>query len=172
MEKYEFFRPMSNGDFSRRVEEVYVCLTEYLATELSEGRHLQYAKVFLSDIQNQEPVFKSSDLYKKVLSAKPLTIIEQPPADGSKITVLVKTSSSLADFVSGIIKSSGLPSAVFVPIIKCVGIAVLTKLVCNLCKDAGQNGTSSAVEYLGSAAMVYTAMPLLGTLLKTLEGLT
>ena len=80
--------------------------------------------------------------------------------------------SSLADFVSGIIKSSGLPSAVFVPIIKCVGIAVLTKLVCNLCKDAGQNGTSSAVEYLGSAAMVYTAMPLLGTLLKTLEGLT
>lgn len=99
MEKYEFFRPMSNGDFSRRVEDVYVCLTEYLATELSEGRHLQYAKVFLSDIQNQEPVFKSSDLYKKVLSAKPLTIIEQPPADGSKITVLVKTSSSLADFV-------------------------------------------------------------------------
>ena len=77
--------------------------------------------------------------------------------------------SSLADFVSGIIKSSGLPSAVFVPIIKCVGIAVLTNLVCNLCKDAGQNGTSSAVEYLGSAAMVYTAMPLLGTLLKTLE---
>ncbi len=79
---------------------------------------------------------------------------------------------SLADFVSGIIKDSGLPSEVFVPIIKCVGIAVLTKLVCNLCKDAGQNGTSSAVEYLGSAAMVYTAMPLLGTLLKTLEGLT
>ena len=80
--------------------------------------------------------------------------------------------SQLADFVSGIIKSSGLPSAIFVPIIKCVGIAVLTKLVCNLCKDAGQNGTSSAVEYLGSAAMVYAAMPLLGTLLKTLEGLT
>ena len=80
--------------------------------------------------------------------------------------------SQLADFVSGIIKSSGLPSAIFVPIIKCVGIAVLTKLVCNLCRDAGQNGTSSAVEYLGSAAMVYAAMPLLQTLLKTLEGLT
>ena len=80
--------------------------------------------------------------------------------------------SSLADFVSGIIKDSGLPSAIFVPIIKCVGIAVLTKLICNLCKDAGQNGTSSAVEYLGSVAMVYTAMPLLQTLLKTLEGLT
>ena len=80
--------------------------------------------------------------------------------------------SSLADFVSGIIKSSGLPSAVFVPIIKCVGIAVLTKLVCNLCKDAGQIGTSSAVEYLGSAAMAYNATPLLVTLLKTLEGLT
>ena len=80
--------------------------------------------------------------------------------------------SSLADFISGIIKNSGLPYALFVPIIKCVGISVLTKLVCNLCKDAGQNGTSSAVEYLGRAAMVYAAIPLLQTLLKTLEGLT
>lgn len=80
--------------------------------------------------------------------------------------------SSLADFVTDIIKKSGLPSEIFIPIIKCVGIAVLTKLVCNLCKDAGQNGTSSAVEYLGSATMVYTAMPLLRTLLKTLEEIT
>ena len=68
--------------------------------------------------------------------------------------------------------SSGLPYALFVTIIKCVGISFISKLVCNLCKDAGQNGTSSAVEYLGSAAMVYAAIPLLQTLLKTLEGLT
>lgn len=80
--------------------------------------------------------------------------------------------SPLAKLVSEVIRDSGLPSAIFAPIIKCVGIAVLTKLICNLCKDAGQNGTSSAVEYLGNAAAIYTAMPLLQTLLKTLERLT
>lgn len=80
--------------------------------------------------------------------------------------------SSLVDFISEVIKNSGLPAAVFVPVIKCVGIAVLTKLICGLCKDAGQSGTSAAVEYLGGAAAVFTALPLLQTLLKTLEGLT
>lgn len=79
---------------------------------------------------------------------------------------------SLSDFVSGVIKNSGLPAAVFIPVIKCVGIAVLTKLVCGLCKDAGQSSVSTAVEYLGSAAAVFTALPLIQTLLKTLEGLT
>ena len=80
--------------------------------------------------------------------------------------------SALADFAADVIDSSGISPAVFVPVIKCVGIAVLTKLVCSLCKDAGQNAASSAVEYLGSAAAVFTALPLLQTLLKTLEGLT
>lgn len=80
--------------------------------------------------------------------------------------------SNLADFAADVIDSSGISPSVFVPVIKCVGIAVLTKLVCSLCKDAGQNAASTAVEYLGSAAAVFTALPLLQTLLKTLEGLT
>lgn len=80
--------------------------------------------------------------------------------------------SSLSDFVSQIIKNAGLPAAVFAPVVKCVGIAILTKLICSLCKDAGQSSVSAAVENLGSAAAVFTALPLIQTLLKTLEGLT
>lgn len=80
--------------------------------------------------------------------------------------------SSFGEFVSDVIKQSGLPASVFSPIIKCVIIAVITKLICSLCKDAGQNGTSAAIEYLGSAAAVLTALPLLQMLLKTLERMT
>ena len=78
----------------------------------------------------------------------------------------------IADFVNEVLDNSGLPSAVFIPVIKCVGIAIITKLISDLCKDAGQNGTSTAIDYLGSAAAVYTALPLMQTMLKTLEELT
>lgn len=77
----------------------------------------------------------------------------------------------LADFISDVIDGSGLSSAVFMPVIKCVGIAMITKITCELCRDAGQAAVSSAVEYLGCIVAVYTALPLMQSLMKTLEGL-
>lgn len=79
--------------------------------------------------------------------------------------------SVISDFVISVMDKSALPSAVYVPVIKCAGIAVITKLISNLCKDAGQSGASAAVEYLGSTAAVFTALPLTETMLKTLEEL-
>lgn len=77
----------------------------------------------------------------------------------------------IVDFINSVMDKSALPTAVFLPVIKCVGIALITRLISNLCMDAGQNGTSAAIEYLGSAAAVFTALPLMQTMLKTLEGL-
>ena len=77
----------------------------------------------------------------------------------------------IVDFINSVMDKSKLPSAAFMPVIKCVGIALITRLISGLCKDAGQSGTSSAIEYLGSAAAVSTALPLLQTMLKALEGL-
>ncbi len=79
--------------------------------------------------------------------------------------------SDVVSFIDGIMDKSDLPTAVFLPVIKCVGIALITGLISNLCKDAGQNGTSAAIEYLGSAAAVFTALPLIQTMLKALEDL-
>ena len=79
--------------------------------------------------------------------------------------------SDIVAFIDGIMDKSELPSAVFLPVIKCVGIALITGLISNLCKDAGQNGTASAIEYLGSAAAVFTALPLMQTMLNALEDL-
>jgi len=78
----------------------------------------------------------------------------------------------LRDFVSELISDTGLSAAIFQPIIKCVGIAVVVKLVSGLCKDAGQSGAAMSVEYCGCAAALLVSMPLLRTMLELLEGLT
>lgn len=70
------------------------------------------------------------------------------------------------------IAKTSLSPAVFSPVFKCAGIAVTVKLVSGLCRDAGQSGTASAVETLGAAAAVFTALPLLRMMLDTLEKMT
>lgn len=80
--------------------------------------------------------------------------------------------SDIAEFMRELIELSGISSAVFLPIIKCMGIAVITKLSFELCKDAGQAGIASAVEYAGAVAAVYTALPLLKTTINLLVNFT
>lgn len=83
----------------------------------------------------------------------------------------VRLFESILELVRYTILQTGLSSALFLPIIKCVGIAVVVKVISGLCKDAGQSGIASALEMLGSAAALFTALPLIYSLLETIGGL-
>lgn len=73
---------------------------------------------------------------------------------------------SVFDVIHYAISRTGLSSAVFMPIVKCVGIAIVVNISASLCKDAGQSGIASAVDLLGAAAAVFTALPLIKSLLE------
>lgn len=73
---------------------------------------------------------------------------------------------SISDLIHYAISKSGLSSAIFLPIIKCVGIAIIVNISASLCKDAGQAGIASAVDILGAAAALFTALPLIKSLLE------
>ena len=47
------------------------------------------------------------------------------------------------------------------PMLRTVGLAVVTKLASSLCRDAGESGVASFLEVAGGAAAVMTALPLL-----------
>lgn len=92
MDKYIIFSPEKKGSFNDRLNFLYLKLGSYLDTEMMEKRTLQHCKVFLSDAQNQQEMLLTSLLYQEFLSQIHLTIVEQPPLNGSKISILVKTS--------------------------------------------------------------------------------
>lgn len=73
---------------------------------------------------------------------------------------------SISDLIRYAISKSGLSSAIFLPIIKCVGIAIIVNISASLCKDAGQAGIASAVDVLGAAVAVFTALPLIKSLIE------
>ena len=91
MDKYIIFSPETKGAFNDRLNFLYLKLGDYLDIEKLEHRSLQYCKVFLSDSQNQIKEFKESLLFQEILSHTNLTIVEQTPLSGSKVSLLVKT---------------------------------------------------------------------------------
>lgn len=66
---------------------------------------------------------------------------------------------------------AGLSPAVVAPVIKTVGIAILTHIAAQVCKDAGEGGIAAVTETAGSALALCTALPLLRAVLDTVEGL-
>ena len=61
---------------------------------------------------------------------------------------------------------TGLSPAIVEPVLKCVGVGVVTRLAADLCKDAGQGAIASAVELTGAACAMATALPLIRSLLQ------
>lgn len=83
----------------------------------------------------------------------------------------VQLFSGLMELIRRTIEQTGLSSALFIPVLKCVGIAMIVRLSSGLCRDAGQRGIASSMELLGSAAALFTALPLFSSLLDTIGGL-
>ena len=54
------------------------------------------------------------------------------------------------------------------PILKCLGIASVSRLSADLCKDASQSAVASAVETLGSICAAAVAAPMVLSLMKTI----
>ena len=57
------------------------------------------------------------------------------------------------------------------PVLKCVGIAVVSRVAAELCRDASHGAAAAAVEWTGSACAIGVALPLILGMLKTVGGL-
>lgn len=66
---------------------------------------------------------------------------------------------------------AGLSEVIITPVMKTVGIAIVTKLAAEVCRDAKENGIASFVELAGATAALLLALPLLNMLLELIGGL-
>lgn len=99
MDKYIVISPTSVGTFADRLAELKDKVQAYLSTEGRGGRKLHYSKVFFSDLQNQHRDFVDSPLCTDILGKSDITLVEQPPMDNSKVSVLLKTSDAPSPYI-------------------------------------------------------------------------
>ena len=65
----------------------------------------------------------------------------------------------------------GLSTDIFSPLWKTVGIALITRVGTELCKDAGENAMASLVEMTGAFGAVLVAIPLFQAVWEMLRSL-
>ncbi len=56
-------------------------------------------------------------------------------------------------------------------VLKAVGIALLTGISVGLCEEAGFKATGAVLEFCGSAAILYSALPLITRVMEKIGGL-
>ena len=79
--------------------------------------------------------------------------------------------SSVRELMDLLSDTAGLSPAGGAPGIKTTGIAILTRLAAELCRDAKESGIAAFVETAGAACALYAALPLLETVLTMVTGL-
>lgn len=66
---------------------------------------------------------------------------------------------------------AGFSETLLIPVVKTVGIAIVTKLSAEVCRDAKENSIASFVEFAGAAAAIALAIPLIRMVLEMIGGL-
>lgn len=71
----------------------------------------------------------------------------------------------VADVLREAAAAGGVSSLYVSPVMKCVGIGLVTNLASQVCRDAGQGTVASAVEVCGTVCALYVSLPLIESLL-------
>lgn len=71
-------------------------------------------------------------------------------------------------FLAELGRRSGMEEALFLPLYKTVGIALVVKVGGNLCRDAGESALAATVEAAGTVCALVVSLPLLQAVLTLL----
>lgn len=75
---------------------------------------------------------------------------------------------SAVELADKLAQTGGLSAQVMEPVLKTAGIAIVTRLAADFCKDAKEGGLASAVELGGTALALAAALPLMTAVLDVL----
>ena len=109
-----------------------------------------------------------------------VTVRKQAPELGLALTVcagalmVLYCSGALSaamELMDRLVEAGGLSAQVVEPVIKTAGIAIVTRLAADFCRDAQEGALASAVELAGTALALVTVLPLMSAVLDMLTGL-
>lgn len=79
--------------------------------------------------------------------------------------------SAAMELMDKLVEAGGLSGQVVEPVIKTTGIAIVTRLAADFCRDAKEGGLASAVELAGTALALVTVLPLMSAVVDLITGL-
>lgn len=92
-------------------------------------------------------------------------------ASAAVLIAAFNAAEKLFELLRGLIEMTGISEGVVSVVLKTAAAAVITGFSADMCKDAGQAALASACETAGAMIVMYTALPLFETVLRTMEKL-
>lgn len=90
------------------------------------------------------------------------------------VLILLSCSGALASvmqFTDELTQLGGLSPGIIAPVIKASGIAILTRLSSDVCRDANEGALASVVESAGTVLALLVVLPLMSAVLELLNEL-
>ena len=79
---------------------------------------------------------------------------------GAVLLLLAEPLQEIRDFFTQLSDWGGLPVELFAPLVKTVGIALVSRTGSDLCRDAGEGAMASLVETAGAVTAILVSLPL------------
>ena len=85
--------------------------------------------------------------------------------------VLALAAVEILSLLRSLAQQASISDALLTPMLKVLGIEVVTNLAAHICKDAGEGGIASTVELAGAICALYTSIPVIQAVLILIEEL-
>lgn len=104
-------------------------------------------------------------------SVPPLALLLSAGTVGAVLLLLGDGAADVLGLARETAEETGLSEELFVPVVKTVVIALITRFTGALCKDAGESAMAAAVDFAGTVLALIVMFPLLRLLLEVLKEL-
>ena len=79
---------------------------------------------------------------------------------GAVLLLLAEPLEEIRDFLTQLADGGQLPAELFAPLVKTVGVALVSRTGSDLCRDAGEGAMASLVETAGAVIAILVSLPL------------
>lgn len=83
--------------------------------------------------------------------------------------LLLKLAEPIVEFMAKLRNLAGLDKTLTEPILKTIGIGLMTQIGATVCADAGENAIAKMIEVCGGALALYVSLPLLEAVLSLID---
>ena len=78
---------------------------------------------------------------------------------GAALLLLAEPLEEIRDFLTQLADGGQLPAELFAPLVKTVGVALVSRTGSDLCRDAGEGAMASLVETAGAVIAILVSLP-------------
>ena len=86
--------------------------------------------------------------------------------------LVIRMIDPILSFFTRLREMAGLEKGLMKPVMKSVGIGLLTQITARICTDGGESAVASLIELCGGVLALYVALPLLEAVLEMVQGMS